>query len=86
MPHSIIRNESGATVKCRISNYHNAADPEWITLVAKKWVNCNRNAWEFIIFAKVDENEGDTERGGTYVDLRVAKLVEFHAFDKILVF
>jgi hypothetical protein len=82
--HTIVRNKSNATIKCRISASNAlAADAQgWadINAHASKTYECT--GWELITF----KNEAGTTRGATCADLTQPKLVEFHAYDKILVF
>lgn len=86
MPHTIVRNKTTADVWCRIS-LNDALGEDGATWhkidqdSSKTW---DRNAWEFITFKNLVND--DTRRGGSCVDLRKPKLVEFHDFDKILIF
>lgn len=84
MPHTIIRNKSQNPVQCRVSENDTLGGngATWHQIASNASIELDRNAWELITF----RNVADTERGGSCVDLRAAKLVEFHEFTKFLVF
>lgn len=85
MPHTIVRNKSGAEVFCDISTGDGAltvsAPAGWTSIPNNNGRTENRTGWQLITF-----RNGANQRGGVYVDLTSSKLVEIHAFDKILVF
>jgi hypothetical protein len=91
----IVRNVSDNNVHCGISTEADnvGAIPnhttEWVAINSKASLQPQipddltfNTGWRLIAF----KNAEDSERGGVYLDLSEPKLVEFHDFDKILVF
>ncbi|KAF8344588.1 hypothetical protein F5887DRAFT_1075400 [Amanita rubescens] len=65
------------------------ARSEWEKIDSKKSIEKDCTGWTLIAFNineddDDDDDEDDSERGGVYVNLTGAKLVEFHNVDKIL--